>query len=191
MGSGKAAQTSLFDAAKTIYETLESLDEPTRKRVLASALSILGMDSIPAGVDLGLGGKKSEGKSGGRITTLHERPLSPVELVQQKQPSTNAQRLALFAYYREKAEGQARFSRSVLKEYFAKARLTKPQNYDRDFSSAVQLGYIYEDGAESYLTSKGLEAVEVGFGGKGEPRGVAAIKKKKPSSRRSIKRTRR
>jgi len=105
------------------------------------------------------------------------RPVSPVELIQQKQPTTNAQKIALFAYYREKVEGLARFSRGDLESYFAKAKQPPPGNYGRDFQQAVSLGWIYEDGADSYLTTKGLEAVEAGFAGKAQPRG-AAIKKR-------------
>ncbi|HMF45709.1 MAG TPA: hypothetical protein VKE29_03470 [Candidatus Udaeobacter sp.] len=103
--------------------------------------------------------------------------MSPVELIQQKQPTTNAQKIALFAYYREKVEGLARFSRGDLESYFAKAKQPPPGNYGRDFQQAVSLGWIYEDGADSYLTTKGLEAVEAGFAGKAQPRG-AAIKKR-------------
>jgi hypothetical protein len=105
------------------------------------------------------------------------RPLSPRELIQQKQPSTNPQKIALFAYYREKVEGLARFSRADLETYFAKAKESPPANYPRDFQTAVSFGWIYEDGSDSYLTTKGLEAVEAGFGGKAQPRGSAVAKR--------------
>jgi hypothetical protein len=94
----------------------------------------------------------------------------------QKKPATNPQRIALFAYYRERSEGLTRFAKDDLKPYFAKAKQPAPQNYDRDFRQAVKLGWIYEDGADSYLTSKGLEAVEAGFDGKGAPRSAGAKK---------------
>jgi hypothetical protein len=94
-----------------------------------------------------------------------------MELIQAKAPATNAQRIAIFAYYREHVEGNARFAKEDLKAYFAKAKQPPPANYDRDFGQAVTLGWIYEDGADSYLTSKGLEAVEAGFGGKGRKPG--------------------
>jgi hypothetical protein len=177
MSNKKPVGDNSFDAAKTIYQALAPLDENTRKRVILSALSLLGMDvpqAMPSRV------VASDAATSSLLPHQRsERPLSPVELIQQKQPSTNSQRIALFAYYREKAEGKSRFSRVDLKEYFAKARLNPPQNYDRDFNTTVQLGYIYEDGDESYLTSKGLEAVEAGFEGKAEPRGKAAARKKK------------
>lgn len=179
----KSTAKSPFEAAKTIFDTLESLDEATRSRVLVSALSLLGMDPVQVKVASALAPELAPREMPSRSTSSQGRPVSPVELVEQKQPSTNAQRLAVFAYYREKVEGISRFSKGDLKAYFPKARLTKPQNYDRDFASAVQLGYIYEDGAESYLTSKGLEAVEVGFGGRGQPRGIAVSKKKQKAKR--------
>ena len=71
--------------------------------------------------------------------------------------------VALFAYYRERYERQPRFARGDLLAYFSKAREAPPSNFDRDFSNALKYGWIHEDGAESYLTSKGLEAVETGF----------------------------
>lgn len=186
MSNKKPVGDNSFDAAKTIYQALAPLDENTRKRVILSALSLLGMD-VPQAMP-------SRVVSSDAPTSSHlphqrsERPLSPVELIQQKQPSTNSQRIALFAYYREKAEGKSRFSRVDLKEYFAKARLNPPQNYDRDFNTTVQLGYIYEDGDESYLTSKGLEAVEAGFEGKAEPRGNSVARKKKRSKAKKARR---
>jgi hypothetical protein len=121
--------------------------------------------------------------------------LSPVELIQEKNPATNSQKIALFAYYREKYEGLSRFSRGDLKTYFSKAKESPPGNYDRDFNNAVKVGWIHEDGSESYLTSKGLEAVEAGFGGRGLPRGRATSKKTSRKSRsrknRGAKKTRR
>jgi hypothetical protein len=45
------------------------------------------------------------------------------------------------------------------------AKEKPPRNYDRDFVEAVKKGWIHEDGAESYITSKGIEAVESGFAG--------------------------
>jgi hypothetical protein len=105
------------------------------------------------------------------------RAKSPVELIQEKRPATNSQRIALFAYFREKVEGEARFSRADLRAYFSKAKEPPPGNYDRDFSGAVRNGWIHEDGSDSYLTSKGLEVVEAGFDGKGRPRGRNVAKK--------------
>jgi hypothetical protein len=194
MSTRKSTNKSPFEVAKIIYEALESLDNLTRNRVIASALSLLGMDSPQAVSASAVAQPATTSVVPQRSTAVAGiRPLSPAELIQQKKPSTNAQRLALFAYYREKIEGQPRFARAELRDYFAKARLTPPQNYDRDFVSAVQLGYIYEDGAESYLTSKGLEAVEAGFEGKGQPRGKAVAAKKKRSKgkpKRSAKKRR-
>jgi len=65
-----------------------------------------------------------------------------VELITDKQPGTNAQRIALFAYYREKSEGMSRFGRDDLKGYFGKAKQPPSANYDRDFVEAVRKGII-------------------------------------------------
>jgi len=172
---------SPVDAVQQVYSALEPFDDEARRRIVESAASLLGMRlggmtfEAPRKVSPTTGYLASE-QMGERAST---RPLSPVELVQQKQPTTNAQKIALFAYYREKVEGLARFSRE---SYFAKAKQPPPGNYGRDFQQAVSLGWIYEDGDDSYLTTKGLEAVEVGFAGKSQPRGSPI--KKRPTRKR-------
>jgi hypothetical protein len=98
------------------------------------------------------------------ITTV-ARPVSIVELIKEKQPGTSAQRIVLFAYYREKHEGLARFSRQDLEPYYSKAKEPPAGNYDRDFVESVKKGWIHEDGENSYITSRGIEAVEAGFAG--------------------------
>jgi hypothetical protein len=169
---------SPIDAVQQVYSALEPFDDQARRRIVESAASLLGMR---LGVITGEVSRKVSPAVHSALEPLAEspstRPVSPVELIQQKQPTTNAQKIALFAYYREKVEGLARFSRGDLETYFAKAKQPPPGNYGRDFQQAVSLGWIYEDGADSYLTTKGLEAVEAGFGGKAQPRG-AAVKKR-------------
>jgi hypothetical protein len=98
-------------------------------------------------------------------------------------PATQAQKVAVFAYYREKFEDLPRFARKDLKPYFAKAKEPPPSTFDREFTTAVKLGWIHEEGADSYLTSKGLEAVEAGFGGKARPRGRAAARANRASAK--------
>ncbi len=66
---------------------------------------------------------------------------------------------------RERHEGLPRFSRDDLKPYFSKAHIKPPENYDRDFNSALQKGWLHEDDADSYITTKGIEAVEANFEG--------------------------
>lgn len=107
-----------------------------------------------------------------------ERRLSLIEFMNQKGPATNAQRVVVFAYYREHVEKKGdTFARADLRSYFSAAKLAKPANYDRDFSSAAREGWIHEDGESSYLTATGEAAVKAGFGGKGKPRGRAVAKK--------------
>src|SRR5437867_5075894 len=116
---------SPVDAVQEVYRALEPFDEQARRRIVESAASLLGMRlaSLPADAVSRTTGQIGAGPAAQPAAAPGPgRPLSPVELLQQKQPATNAQRLALFAYYREKVEGLARFSRSDLEGYFAKAR---------------------------------------------------------------------
>jgi len=109
------------------------------------------------------------------------KPLALVEFLDSKNPATNAQRIACFAYYREKIEGRAdRFSSGDLMPYFPLAKLPAPgRNYSRDYKSAVSAAWIHDDKAESYLTRTGESAVEAGFGGRVKPRGATVGKKRK------------
>jgi hypothetical protein len=122
-----------FEAARIVYDTLKPLDADTRHRVMVSALSLLGMDAATLSPSAPDPGAPATPATPAQPHSSSSRPVSPVELLQQKQPSTNAQRLAVFAYHRERNEGKGRFSRPDLRDYFAKARLVPPQNYDRDF----------------------------------------------------------
>ncbi len=63
----------------------------------------------------------------------------------EKEPGTNAQRIAVFAYYRERTENNPRFSRGDLEAYFSKAKLAPAGNYPRDFAEVVRAGWIHED----------------------------------------------
>jgi hypothetical protein len=173
----------LVDAVQAVFQALEPFDDTARHRILQSAASLLGT-ALPTSLTT------SAHPTGaapvvGSAPRLSERPLSPVELLQDKKPGNNAQKIALFAYYREKIEGLSRFSKDDLLPYFAKAKQPPPQNFDRDFRQAVALGWIYEDGADSYLTSKGLESVEAGFDGKSSSRGRSPSKSRPKRARRS------
>jgi hypothetical protein len=176
MATSKTGPRSLVEAVQRVFEALEPFDEAARQRILSSAMSLLG-GGFPGPVSRVLDPNPARTLVGQAPRSPSERPLSPIELMQEKEPATNAQRIALFAYYREKVEGLARFTKDDLRPYFGKARQPPPQNFDRDYRQAVKLGWIYDDEADSYLTSKGLEAVEAGFGGKALPRGAAVSRK--------------
>src|SRR5689334_20992378 len=141
---------------EAVYAALKDLDPDTRRKVLSSVFALLNIEHTPSVppfsqppfriVDPG--------------APLSSRPMGVVELVNEKKPGTNSQRIALFAYYREKSEALSRFARDDLRPYFAKAKQPPAGNYDRDFVEAVRKGWIHEDGADSYLTTKGVEVVE-------------------------------
>jgi hypothetical protein len=145
-------------ALEAVYAALKDMDAAGRKKVLSSAFALLGVEGAPA-----LGPSPQHSPVSMPLAVTSARPVSLVELINEKQPDTNAERIALFAYYREKSEGLSRFGRDDLKSYFAKAKLSPAANFDRDFVDAVRKGWIHEDAADSYLTTKGIEAVESSF----------------------------
>lgn len=168
-----AKGTSPINAVRAIYEALEPLDEASRERAVTSAMSLLGMTtaSSDTGRLAGRSASASDVETPPSPTAQFERPVGLVELVQEKQPVTNAQRIALLALYRERAEGKPRFSRHDLKGYFSEARVQPPANYDRDFNNAVSEGWIHEDGDQSYLPRRASKPSKVGFPARDHLRG--------------------
>jgi hypothetical protein len=145
-------------ALEAVHTALKTLDASARQRVLASVYALLEI-TPPAAKTPGQGGRPAEQPARPQVG----RPMSPVELIKEKKPTSNIEKITLFAYYRDRHEGVARFARDDLRPYFAKAHETMPGNFDRDFVEAVRRGWIHEDGSESYITSKGIEVVEAAF----------------------------
>ena len=183
-----------ISAIEAIYSALKALDPASRRKVLASVSALINVGEIPVTEPRRQLGDQDARKSDRPPNGGSSRPVSLVELVQEKKPGTNSQRIATFAYYREKHESLPRFQRDDLESYFAKAKEPPASNYHRDFVEAVKKGWIHEDGAESYLTSKGLEAVESGFEGerkrtRGKKPGAAKGRtRKNPEKKRAARR---
>jgi hypothetical protein len=170
------------EAATSVMNALQSLSPEDRSRVLHASAALFGIaigdvsQTTGDRVDKPEASEKNPAAAGHGATGKRQ---SIVEFLNDRQAATNDQRIACFAHYREHVEGKGQhFSKSDLESYFGTAKLSKPGNYDRDFRKAVQAGWIHEEGANSYLTQGGEDAVKAGFGGKGKPRGAAAKKRK-------------
>ena len=181
-------------AANSVIQALAALSLEERSRVLESAAALYGL-SIPKAHT------RNEGTPEGRRNSDQDGPgesrsnsnsagkrQSIVEFLKDKAPATNDQRIACFAFYREHVEGKGtKFSRADLEPYFASAKLASPgKNYPRDYTKAVREGWIHDDGADSYLTQGGEDAVRAGFGGKARPRG-AQVPQRKPKKKAAVK----
>ncbi len=175
-----------FTAFEAVHSALVPLDQEARRRVLASVCQLLEItDFLPTA---GTGATMQQapgGRSSDNVSRLTSRPVSLMELIQDKAPKTNAERITLYAYYRERHEGISRFSRKDLEEYFRKAHDKPPTNYDRDFVEAVKKGWIHEDKDDSYITSRGIEAAEGGF--PAEPRHSTKAAKGRRTAKRKAK----
>ena len=181
----------LIAAVETVHAALKDLDSTDVRRVLASVGALLQVP-LATQTDRPTITKERVSESNDAMARPSARPLSIVELLQEKEPSTGAERIALFAYYREKYEGLNRFSRGDLQPCFAKAHLKPPANYNRDFVAAVKKGWLHEDNGESYITTKGIEAVEAGFPADRAPgrtvKGTTRTKKPRSKSAKPRKR---
>lgn len=171
--------TAVSAAAISVINTLQPLAPDERLHVLNAAAALYCVHlSGPRQSHEPQPQTQQRAFSAAQARVEGQKPVSVGEFLREKSPATNAQRIACFAYYREKYEGHEHFSKSDLVGYFAAARVAKPGNYDRDYSSAVKENWIHDNGAESYLTQTGEAAVSAGFDGKAKPRGTAARKKK-------------
>jgi hypothetical protein len=178
-------------ALQAVYTALKRLKPEARRKVLSSVSELLEIAPIPRGT-LASVTAPDQSNLPRAVTVGTSRPPALIEVLQDKRPGTNAQRIAVFAYYREKYQALSRFARNDLRPYFAQARVAPPTNFDRDFVEAVKRGWIHEDAGESYLTSKGVETVEAGF--PGERKYEAKSKRsnpKKKKGQRSARRPRR
>ncbi len=158
-----------IEALEALHSALKPLKQDVRIRVIQSVFALLGINETQLQIGAGYiqtdtsDQPPSKQTDAGNTRNTQNRPTSIIEVMQDKTPKSNIQKILVFAYYREKHEGKPRFSRQDLLPYFGKAREKPPANYDRDFLNVVEAGLIHEDGNESYITSKGIEAVEVGF----------------------------
>jgi hypothetical protein len=159
-----AKKDKTISALEAIHAALKPLSGDERIRILASVRTLL---EIPGAR------RQEEAQAEGEVDAspvsppvparTPTRPLSIRELIDARKPGSHPEFITLFAYYREKEENQPSFSRDDLKRYYSLSRENPPANYDRDFVKAIQKGWIHEDGANSYITSKGIEAVVAGF----------------------------
>lgn len=174
----------ISEAAASVMAALQPLAPEERGRVIQSMAALFGIaPAAPARQERSAAEQpvNASQKLGG---AAGHKPVSLVELIKDKQPATNAQRIACFAYYREKYEGVQNFSSADLSGYFATAKLAAPgRNYKRDYNNAVKAAWIHDSGVKSYLTQEGENAVEEGFAGKGMPRGATAAKRKRKASK--------
>lgn len=173
---------SVIEVAAIVMKTMDPLNDEDKQRVLTSIAALFNLH-LP-------NTKKNDTENAGNDSSEQVRndrkKTSLVEILKEKVPATNLQRIAVFAYFKEKYEGKDRFTKSEILPMFAAAKLPKPGNFDRDFSTVIKEGWIHEDGSECYLTATGEEVVESGFQGKGKPRGVSTLKKSKKVKSESV-----
>jgi|ERR1039457_2777701 hypothetical protein len=167
-----AKKDKTISCLETVYAALKPLKDDERKRVLASVNALLEMVpnvGAPNGKNHGTSMDEVSGSSSvERAPVAREtetRPVAIRELIQDKGARSHPQLITLFAYYREKYQNKTKFSRDDLKQYYEISRENPPKNFIRDFVEVVRRGWIQEEGDNSYITTKGIEAVESGFAG--------------------------
>jgi hypothetical protein len=188
-----AKKDKAISALEVIHAALKPLKAEERKRVLASVNALLqispssgvhdGKAAASSGVELSVASSPNSPTVPRETGT---RPVAIRELIQDKGARTHPELITLFAYFREKYQSLTKFSREDLKQYYQMSREHPPRNYDRDFVEVVRRGWIHEDDGNSYITSKGIEAVESGFSARESRSKLAKIvrKAKKKTARR-------
>jgi len=95
------------------------------------------------------------------IPDIPLKELSLTEFVSKANPGSNAERIAVIAYYMRFKEGINEFTfEDVIEERWKKAALKKPGNPWRDFRNAVRKGWISPANGAYYLTKSGIEFVK-------------------------------
>jgi len=155
----KSSGNSTFAALKTVHKALLPLTADQRARVLDSVMTLL--ETAAPSVQAIARPAATAAAAASPLSST--RRASVVEVLNERKPVTIPGKLTLFAYYREKYEGLSRFSRNDLEAYFSKAKEKPPTHFGREFDGAVKKGWLHEDGAESYITSRGIEEVEANF----------------------------
>jgi hypothetical protein len=179
-----------LNALEAVHTALKPLKPEDRQRVLSSVRALLELSS--PSVDSTRSQSVSDAplaSTAAMGTPTAARKTSIRELVQDKKPGSHPELITLFAYYREKYESKPNFARADLQPYYVLSKELPPRNYDRDFVKAVKRGWIHEEQDSSYVTSKGIEAVESGFATRNEAQAHAASKKKKKAKKSAKKRT--
>lgn len=82
-------------ALEAVYAALKDLDPPGRRKVLSSVFALLELEGVPS-----FDRPSRQIILEDRQPTTSSRPISLVELINEKKPGTNAQRIALFAFAR-------------------------------------------------------------------------------------------
>jgi hypothetical protein len=179
-----AKKDKTIAALEAIHAALKPFSGDERSRILASVRTLLEIPGTRRQEEAQAQGEADANPVSPPVPAqAPTRPLSIRELIQAKKPGSHPEFITLFAYYREKQENQPSFSRDDLKRYYPLSREHPPANYDRDFVKAIQKGWIHEDGANSYITSKGMEVVAAGFANITESRsgeGRAVSKRTRP-----------
>jgi len=186
-----AKKDKAIAALEAIHAALKPLSGDERVRVLASVRTLLEIPGVRRQEEAQVQGQGDASPVSPPVPAqTPTRPLSIRELINDKRPGSHPEFITLFAYYRERQENQPSFSRDDLKRYYSLSRENPPANYDRDFVKAIQKGWIHEDGANSYITSKGIEAVAAGFANiagdrQREGRGVTKRARSKKAARKN------
>lgn len=167
----------ILSALEAVHGALKPLKPEEIERVLTSVRALLEIPPESQTLSKGKPAPDSQLTSTPQVAPSSTRPLAIRELIQDKKPTTHPEFITLFAYYREKYENLPTFEREDLRQYYKVSRENPPANFDRDFVAAVTRGWIHEQSDNSYITSKGIEAVESGFAAHGHGNS--------PSNRRS------
>src|SRR6187402_471673 len=109
--------TKVAAASAAVMAALHDLNQEERSRVIQGAAVLLGVAPGPAPAATQSTNARRDNDSGGGVTPQQGKKISLVEFIKEKQPSTNPQKIACFAYFREHMEGVENFSRADLSDY--------------------------------------------------------------------------
>ncbi|WP_299324075.1 hypothetical protein [Parasphingopyxis sp.] len=131
----------------------------TGKVTLQQAIEMLRVASLDPDAVPRVAESQESGGAGGGVFDL---ALS--ELINEIDPKTSAETIALIALWVMETEGKESISRQDVRDRYQEARLPPPANFPRDFSTAISKGYlapIKGDRNSFYVTRTGRKLAEL------------------------------
>ncbi len=172
-----------IQALGLVLEAVRELDKAQQQWVFASAMSNLGLTSLPVGRSPAL--LSSVGKNNSAVELSDD--VSPKEFLRIKNPQSDVQKIACLAFYLTNHRGQPHFKTTDLTALNVEAAGTKISNPSQAVSNATKQNHYLTaaGGGKKQITSIGEDVVQA----LPDQESARSIEKNKSKKRRSSKKS--
>ena len=141
--STKVANNTEVNALNHVISALQPLDDDTRRRIIATTVTFLGLQPL-----LGSGAARVSSATSPTAAPAAHAPFSedtqmlPKEFLLEKRPRTDVERIACLAYYLTHYRGTPHFKTIDLSMLNTEAAQPKFANAANSANNAVKMGYL-------------------------------------------------